>query len=637
MAQGKARGQRRRSPAAPVSDRGSKLMPNGEEPAVAEKDVASAYLASGAARRAAFADLSRLLRIVSKPRWATPALIGVGLISSLAETVGISLILLFLYSALGELDTAASTEGLLGDALREATGWFDNSVEMACAILVLIIARGMLAFVYQLLSAKISEEISERTRNLIHRQYLTASYGYVQRHDQAQLMEVLGTESWLVAGAYGAVTRLIVASCSIFVFLIFLVSLSWQITLLAVIGSAITSLGLRRLANPARLIGKQVKQVNQQLGEHMLMTLQGMRTIRAYGQEALHQQRFEASSAESRQISLALQRLSALLNPLTEVGYLVILCGIIAGAGVWNAGFATTLTAVALLYRLQPHTRELESKLLYIAQIQPQLRSVTMMLRRHGKDYPPVGHRAVASLSEGVRFDRVSFRYDPESDLVLDGVTFDIPAGKTTALVGASGAGKTTVVNLLLRLYGCSTGTVRVDGVPIDELSRTDWLGLLAVAGQDVDLIEGTVIDNIRMADSNATEDEVIAASEVAGVSEFVENLPDGYETWVGQQGLRFSGGQRQRIGLARAILRDPQFLILDEAMSALDRGLEDRIRHAIDERFPGRTILLITHRLETVRNAEHIVWIEQGRLVAQGSPDELMADATASLSAVVQ
>jgi ABC-type multidrug transport system fused ATPase/permease subunit len=151
----------------------------------------------------------------------------------------------------------------------------------------------------------------------------------------------------------------------------------------------------------------------------------------------------------------------------------------------------------------------------------------------------------------------------------------------------------------------------------IDQFSLVETLG---VAGQDVDLIEGTVIDNIRMADINATEVDVIAASRIAGVSEFIESLPEGYGTWIGQQGLRFSGGQRQRIGLARAILRNPDFLILDEAMSALDRGLEERIRGAIDGRFAGRTILIITHRVETVLNADTIIRLEDGMVVAQGT-----------------
>jgi ABC-type multidrug transport system fused ATPase/permease subunit len=348
----------------------------------------------------------------------------------------------------------------------------------------------------------------------------------------------------------------------------------------------------------------------------MLLTLEGLRTIRAYGQEGLHQQRFVHSSAEARRTSLALTRLSSLLSPLTEVGYLGILCVIIAGSSLWDTSFATTLAAVALLYRLQPYTREIESHLLYLAQVEPQLRSVRMMLRKDDKQYPKPGHRPIRALRKGIRFDHVTFQYEGGSKPALEDVTFEIPAGVTTALVGASGAGKTTIINLLLRLYQPSSGTIWVDDVPMEEVRRTDWLGLLAVAGQDVDLVEGTVIDNIRMADSDATEEEVVAASRIAGVSEFIESLPEGYGAWVGQQGLRFSGGQRQRLGLARAILRDPSFLMLDEAMSALDGETEGQLRGAIDDRFAGRTILIITHRPEAVQSADHVIRIEDGMIV---------------------
>lgn len=588
---------------------------------------------AGKARRMAFSELSHLLKIMPQPAWATPALVILGLLSSLAETLGITLILLFFYTATGQRDTAELTGGLLGDALRQATAWFGSSAKVAVGIMVLIVARGLLAFAYSVLGAGVSERISETARNLIHKQYLSVSYPFIRRHEQAQLMEILGTEAWFVAGAYGSLTRLIVNCCSIFVFGTFLFALSWQITLVAIAGSLLISVIIRRLSEQARTLGERVKQVHRQLGEQILMTLEGLRTIRAYGMEDSHQQRFVRFSSEARYTSTAMTRLSAMLHPLMEVGYLGILCVIIATAGLWGSTFATTLAAVALLYRLQPHVRELEGNLLYLAQIQPQLSSVRRMLETGDKDYPCLGYRPISLITKGIRFQNVTFRYQPDAAPAVADVSFEIPAGVTTALVGVSGAGKTTIVNLLLRLYQPSSGTIFVDDVPMEEIFRSDWLSLLAVAGQDVDLIEGTVMENIRMADSNAKEESVLAASRTAGVSEFIEALPEGYKSWIGQQGMRFSGGQRQRIGLARAVLRDPQFLMLDEAMNAIDRGLEDRIRRAIDDRFVGRTILIITHRLETVLNAHHVICVENGRVTAEGPPQEVLSDPKGVLS----
>jgi ABC-type multidrug transport system fused ATPase/permease subunit len=353
----------------------------------------------------------------------------------------------------------------------------------------------------------------------------------------------------------------------------------------------------------------------------MLLTIQGLRTIRAYAQERVHHERFVRSSAQAHDASLTLARLSARLDPITEVAYLAMLCVIVVLALRWGVGLATLLAATALLYRLQPHVRSIEGHLLFLAHIEPQLRSVRAMLQRDDKPYDADGPRPVDTLRQGITFDAVTFAYDDGLAPALDGVSFEIPAGRTTALAGASGSGKTTVINLLLRLYAPQSGTIRVDGVPLNELRRTDWLALLAVAGQDVDLIEGTVVDNIRMADASASDEAVREAARIAGVEEFVQPLPNGYDTWIGQQGHRFSGGQRQRLGLARALLRKPQLLILDEATNALDPEMEQRIRAAIDAHLPACTRLVISHRDGAWRNADCVIRLQAGRIV--GRPDQ--------------
>jgi ABC-type multidrug transport system fused ATPase/permease subunit len=569
------------------------------------------------ARRTALDHLRALLRLTPKPAWATPLLIALGLATSLAETLGITLIVAFLYTALGQSgDASAAVGGLLGQALHSARAAFGSPTLMALGILTLIVARAGLAYINRVISADIGELISESVRNRIHAHYLNAPYAFMQRHEQGQLMEVLGSESWLIADAYRSLTRILVGACSVLVFGAFLLALSWPITLMAAAGSIVLSLVLRRLARPAQALGRRVKQVHQKLGEQMLMTIEGLRTIRAYGQESVHQERFVRSSAEARATSLALARLSSLLDPITEVGYLVMLCVIVAAAVQAGTPLATLLAATALLYRLQPHAREIEGHLLYLAQIEPQLRSVRAMLHNDDAAHEQPGQLPIETLRQRIRFEGVGFTYADGLPPALDNVSFDIPAGRTTALVGASGAGKTTLIHLLLRLYAPGAGTISVDGVPLQDLRRADWLALLAVAGQDVDLVEGSVLDNIRMADPDASPDDVLAAARMAGVAEFVEPLAEGFETWIGQQGHRFSGGQRQRLGLARALLRKPQLLILDEAMNALDAELAGRIRQAIDEHLPACTVLVISHHADVVRDADHVIHLDSGRVV---------------------
>ena len=577
-------------------------------------------------RKAAFSELFRLLSITPRPKWATPALIGLGLLSSIAETAGIYLIILFLHAAMGQLDNVAGMFGPLSEAILSMAGEQGTTLTFAVIIFLVIVARAWVAFGYDMLGEKISQEISEAARNNLHRQYLRVSYEFLAARDEAKLLETLNSDSWLIAGAYTAYTKVIIGVCSIVVFGIVLWLLNWEIAIVAAIGASLIALLLRWLSRPTQSLGGEANELHSSLGEQMLMTVQGMRTIRAFAQESVHQKRFELYSGQVRKISERIHRTTALLEPVTDIGYLGILCAILALASFGQNIVGTIILAVAILYRMQPYVSMVANNMLYVVQVQSQLRSVREMLQTDDKEYPPEGDVPLTKLASKIEFKDVVFKYKSAPVQTLNGVSFTIPVGKTTALIGSSGAGKSTVVNLLLRLYEPSGGEILIDGTPLPEFRREDWLRQLAVAGQDVNLIEGNVIDNIRLADSEATDRQVRDVCRAAGVSEFVAELPFRYRTWIGQQGTRFSGGQRQRMGLARALLRNPNLLILDEAMSALDRIREEQIRQAIRKRYSKRTVLLITHRLDTVLDADHIICLANGRVVAEGAPATLLA-----------
>jgi ABC-type multidrug transport system fused ATPase/permease subunit len=567
-------------------------------------------------------DLMAVLRLAPHNGWAASSLVALGLAASLAETFGITLVILFIYSALGQSTEAAVFGGTFNLILAKIPRWGS----LATLIFLLIVVRGLVAFAYSVISASVSSRVSERVRNDMHAQYLYVAYDYIRQRDQGQLLELLATETSSVATAYTSFTRIIINVCAILVFVGFLVSLSWRISVAATIGSLLVSLALRALATPVRSLGSTAKKVNQAMAVRLLITLQGMRTVRAYGQEGPHHAAFVTSSQEARQTSLGLERFYAMLSPATEIGNLLVLCFIVGFPSLMHATLGTTLTAVALLYRLQPHIRELEGNLLNLNQLGPSLRAVLAMLDRSDKSYAPAGRRPFGGIREGIAFERVTLTYNSAGTTAIDDACFWIPAGQTTAIVGPSGAGKTTIVNLLLRLYQPDSGRITIDGIPLDEIRRSEWLRAIGVAGQDIELIEGTILQNIALADSEATPTKIEEAARIAGLSALIEELPKGYETWIGQQGLNLSGGQRQRIGIARAILRNPQLLILDEAMNAIDVTLEDNIRSALKERFARRTVLVITHRLASVRDADYVICIGDGRVLEQGAFQELIA-----------
>ena len=225
-----------------------------------------------------------------------------------------------------------------------------------------------------------------------------------------------------------------------------------------------------------------------------------------------------------------------------------------------------------------------------------------------------------------VAFENVSFTYPGADEPVLEDLSFEAHKGQTVALVGASGAGKTTLCNLVARFYDPTTGRVTLDGTDLRDIDVEVFRTLLGVVEQDVFLFDGTVADNIGYARRDATRDEVVRAAELANAAEFIDELDLGYETLIGERGVRLSGGQRQRLAIARAILADPRILILDEATSALDTHSERLIQASLEDLMRGRTCFVIAHRLSTITGADLILVLSQGRIVERGTHDELMA-----------
>ena len=575
----------------------------------------------------AWAELRRLAPLSGRHAWAAPVVLVLGLAAALAESLGVSLVILLLYLLLGRGMEAVASGGVLGRIYEVASGVAGgSSIVLGAMIFGLILGKAVLNLSYGLVIATVRNRISEDMRNLVHAQCLDISYAELSRRDRGVLLNTLATETWKMADAWHAAARIAINLCTIAVFGALLLAISWQVTLVAAVGSVLLLLGLQRLSRSAARVGREAVAANQRLAAHMLTTLHGMRTIRAFGTEAAAKVRFAEASARVRRSFARLERLYTLVSPIGETGSLAVLGVIALVAVALDLPTATTLAAVALLHRLNPHLRELEGQRTWLAGSAASMRAVREIAERAGKEYPREGTRPYRGIGSGIRFAGVTFAYPGATRPGLREASFSVPAGTLTTIIGPSGAGKTTAVNLLLRLYEPDAGTIVAGGQALSDLQRKDWLGRIALAGQDSELMQGTIAENIRMGQPGADLEALRAAAADAGILDHIESLPERFESRVGEQGLSLSGGQRQRIGLARALVRDPDLLILDEATNAVDMRLEEDIRARLMARRPRTTILVITHRLSSALASDHVVCLSEGRVVEEGAPARLLS-----------
>jgi subfamily B ATP-binding cassette protein MsbA len=283
-----------------------------------------------------------------------------------------------------------------------------------------------------------------------------------------------------------------------------------------------------------------------------------------------------------------------------------------------GVSLASVAAYLVLLARAQPYAVTFGRARVEYASMYSSIGRVSWLLGQSPSSQSIGGSRTVASIDAAIEFDCVSYRY-PDGRLALEEASFTIRPGVATALIGKSGAGKTTIVNLLCRIVEPSSGEIRHAGLPLPTVSPNEWRDRIAVAGQDVDLLDGTIEENISYGVRSVTHEEIVEAAKAARVHDFIEALADGYASHVTLHGLNLSGGQRQRIGLARALIRKPDLLILDEAVSAVDALSEREIVNIIRERRGFKTALVISHRQSSLQACEDAIVVEAGQVKSAG------------------
>jgi len=408
-----------------------------------------------------------------------------------------------------------------------------------------------------------------------------------------------------------------------------LLSISWQLTLTTVLAAPVVAGVIAFFGRRIRRSARRRQESQGEVTQRLVQILSGIKIIKAFRAEDNEEAAFQRDNLRYFRRSMRVVKNRALSRALVEglnnaFGVAVVLLGAIL---VMNGHFGLSLGSLAAFVGVMQTTyrpvKDLTKGWTQLMEALPSAERFFELMDSRPETGDVPGAQRVSGVREGIRISKVSFSYGREP--VLRDVSLDVRAGDVVAVVGKTGSGKTTLVDLLLRFYDPDSGSIEVDGVDLREVARTSWLEQVAVVTQDPFLFTGTIRDNIRYGRPGASEAEIQAAARAAHVDEFARTLPEGYDTEVGEAGVRLSGGQRQRITIARAILRNPSVLIFDEATSALDAKSERYVQEAIDALLSGRTVFVIAHRLSTVRHADKIVVLESGAVAEVGTHDELM------------
>jgi len=448
---------------------------------------------------------------------------------------------------------------------------------------------------------------------------------YLDRHGSDDLLNSLVTETNRSAGIAMAVFNVVEILLRGVIYLVIAAVLAPTLTLIAVVSLGVSTLAVRYGLEPAYTAGDDVADANEQFQTIAQTSTQGMRDVRLFNMRVSLVERMRTVLNKYVRDSVRLQRNQAALQNLNQFTNAVVVFGLV------YVGFQYTALSLGELgvflfavFRLSPvvnqintMTYQLDGQLPHFIRVQSRIDELREM-----EVLDADGDTPVDSVRE-VTFDNVSFAYEDER--VLDGVSFSVEEGEKIALVGSSGAGKSTIVSLLGRLQTSDGGRILADGTPINELDVEQWRERLAVVRQDPFLFDETLLANVKIGNRDASRRDVERACEDAQVTEFLQELPEGYDTELGEDGVRLSGGQKQRVAIARALLKDADILVLDEATSELDANIERDVYEGIRRREGRYATISIAHDLSTVNDADRIYTLVDGAITEDGTHEQLI------------
>lgn len=475
-------------------------------------------------------------------------------------------------------------------------------------------------------SAKLQPQITGR----VFDQAMSLSFSCASAYKVGDLTNFVSSAAPTVGQQIKIFNNLIVNSTFAILYAFVLVKLSAFLAIAAVILALVIIIIQRNLLPRLRQAARKLNLIQVELSKRMVENIQALRLIHTFGNQERSKKEILATLND---VEIGLRKRSQLIylaNPILEILPILSLGFLATAAYLLNFNtqniLPMLLTFLIALQRLSIRLRGVSGCFSEFADSSAKLERLNMILTPDDKEFTLVGGKTFEHLQEDIIFQNVYLSYSNDEDFVLKDLNFRIEKNKTTALIGQSGAGKSSIIDLLIGLFQPTQGQILVNQENLSHYEQSTWRRQLGVVSQDTFIFNTSIIENLRYGSVDASSDAVIEASKAAQAHEFIINLPQGYDTIVGERGYRLSGGQRQRLALARAILKQPEILVLDEATSALDSHSELLIQEALETFQKNRTVVVVAHRLSTIVNADQILVFEKGELSETGKHEELLS-----------
>ena len=570
-------------------------------------------------------------KMLAQEKYLAALYLLLAVLAALTEGIGISLLVPILESQASQ--PLFNTVPILKEfsALFEGMEQSEKLQNVALVLGGIMLVRGVLLYFVELLAGVVPLRLQRTLYARGYKALLHAEYSYFTEHSIGDHINSLTDWTLRVTQLLSSFAIAVYALILVAIYLVLMLTLSWKMALMAALFVGVVTGILKMFTKgPLRAIGEEMSLKNAQLSEITHETMTGMKFIKMSAAEDVMEPRYKQRLEDKISTQIRVVTFQAFTNPFLVTSAGLFICALLFGSAYINDAQQEWLSGLLmflfLLTRLLSPISQINAARVQIFAHSFSLEMLDKFFAETTRRMQRSGSMRIKDVHNAIEFDNVAFKYPQSDEAALRGISMKIEAGQMVAIVGPSGAGKSTLVSLLMRFFDPQSGSIKIDGVDLRDIDIQDLRSHVSVVSQDIFIFNDTVSKNLSFAVDGVSDADIHRAAKLAAADEFITALPEGYDTKLGDRGVRLSGGQQQRIAIARAILRKPGLLVMDEATSHLDTFTERAIQNAVEEMRKDHAILVIAHRLSTIRRADVVVVLKDGLIVEQGSHDELIS-----------